>query len=165
MDCPALTPEQEQALSDFVAENGKNWKKILADGWLRAAYPGPLQQVRNQFGPSWLRLWQPGISVFRDLPEYRAAVWIDSKLQNAGEAPLWSGATPPPAIGETIAIKRFGGGRVLGYYTQDHWLGVIADPITWPDWWRARNPDGALVYVFGAEIERPDAIEEQDDKL
>lgn len=51
---PDLTEEQAAALEAFAAQHGADWRRKLNDGWLRAAYPGPLQQVRNQFGPTWL---------------------------------------------------------------------------------------------------------------
>lgn len=50
-----LTAEQQEAIREFAARHGANWKQKLADGWLRAAYPGPLQQIRNERGPTWLR--------------------------------------------------------------------------------------------------------------
>jgi hypothetical protein len=54
-----LTNEQEAALIAFAALHGRRWKSVLAEGWQRAAYPGPLQEIRNQFGPSWLAGWRP----------------------------------------------------------------------------------------------------------
>lgn len=54
MRYPNLTPDQLNALRAFAAEHGRNWKSKLLAGWLRAAYPGPLQQVRNSHGPTWL---------------------------------------------------------------------------------------------------------------
>lgn len=50
-----LTPEQREALAAFAREHGPTWRQRLADGWLVAAFPGPLQQIRNQRGPTWLR--------------------------------------------------------------------------------------------------------------
>ena len=55
----ALSPEQRAALVAFKAEHGRTWKATLHAGWLRAAYPGPLQQIRNDFGPSWLTKLTP----------------------------------------------------------------------------------------------------------
>lgn len=49
-----LTPDQLQALLSFVKGHGKDWKEKLLSGWIRAAYPGPLQQIRNTLGPHWL---------------------------------------------------------------------------------------------------------------
>ena len=49
-----LPPDLLSAVVQFRAERGRRWKSILAEGWVRAAFPGPLQQLRNQFGPEWL---------------------------------------------------------------------------------------------------------------
>lgn len=58
-----LTTEQLQALKQFADANGRNWKSALNTVWMNGAYnyavlggadPGCLQQVRNEFGPSWL---------------------------------------------------------------------------------------------------------------
>lgn len=51
--------EQIQALSDFAAAHGRNWKRDLRHAWETGDYPADcndaaLQQVRNIFGPSWL---------------------------------------------------------------------------------------------------------------
>ena len=58
-----LTAEQVQALQDYAAEHGSQWKGRLLDSWQRGGAHGPLlQQVRNTFGPSWLlgfRFYQP----------------------------------------------------------------------------------------------------------
>lgn len=55
----ALSPAQRTALLDFREKHGRNWKSVLHAGWLKAAYPGALQQIRNQFGPSWLEKLTP----------------------------------------------------------------------------------------------------------
>jgi hypothetical protein len=54
-------PNQEQlaAIISFAQDNGRNWKAELNHSWMNANYAGRtdghlLQQVRNQFGPSWL---------------------------------------------------------------------------------------------------------------
>lgn len=49
-----LSAEQRSALSNFRQQHPRNWKSKLLDGWMRAAYPGPLQQIRNSLGPEWL---------------------------------------------------------------------------------------------------------------
>ena len=53
------TTEQMEALKRFAEVHGRTWKSQLNDMWMIAAYSGNpdahlLQQVRNQFGPSWL---------------------------------------------------------------------------------------------------------------
>lgn len=56
MKKPKQMPNRDQleALIAFAMNNGPRWKDELMKGWLYAKYPGELQQVRNQFGPSWL---------------------------------------------------------------------------------------------------------------
>jgi len=51
--------EQKAALAKFAAANGRTWKQALGHCWMTGIYSrsddaGYLQQVRNQFGPSWL---------------------------------------------------------------------------------------------------------------
>ncbi len=45
---------QLEALSRFRDEAGPRWRAKLLAGWIRAAYPGHLQAIRNQLGPEWL---------------------------------------------------------------------------------------------------------------
>jgi hypothetical protein len=56
-----LTPEQLDALSQWARYHGKTWKFKLDSAWMSGVYGhsfqgalGYLQQVRSQFGPSWL---------------------------------------------------------------------------------------------------------------
>ena len=54
-----LAPEHAAALLEFAREHGRYWKAVLNECWMSGIYPpgvdgGPLQQVRNQYGPSWL---------------------------------------------------------------------------------------------------------------
>lgn len=50
-----LSPVQQIAICDFRETHGRQWKSKLHAGWLVAKWPGPLQQVRNSFGPEWLQ--------------------------------------------------------------------------------------------------------------
>lgn len=62
MSKPQLTRAQACALSLFATLNGRRWKECLRTAWCTGDYArfgcsglsGLLQQVRNQFGPSWL---------------------------------------------------------------------------------------------------------------
>lgn len=49
-----LNAEQRAAVVQFRERFGRSWKAKLMDGWLRAAYPGALQSIRNEYGPEWL---------------------------------------------------------------------------------------------------------------
>lgn len=51
--------EQIDALREWAALYGRNWKSALRTAWMDVEYKGfekgyLLQQVRNTFGPSWL---------------------------------------------------------------------------------------------------------------
>lgn len=48
------TSVQLDALVAYAREHGRNWKAKLLDDWAQARTVGPLQEVRNQFGPTWL---------------------------------------------------------------------------------------------------------------
>lgn len=83
-------------------------------------------------------------------PEYQGRL-------GEGPLPKWSGAKPPPAIGDqiTIAINSIGPAIVTSYATYEGWLGVMAYPLNPPEWWVKQNgtpsPDNASL-VFGVEI-------------
>ena len=57
-----LNPEQVRSVLAFAEANGRNWKHVLRDAWMAGGYDGttghyidgPLQQIRNTCGPSWL---------------------------------------------------------------------------------------------------------------
>lgn len=56
------TIEQWEALKAYAAEHGRTWKAQLHDEWMNACQgisdpdqQALLQQIRNTFGPRWLR--------------------------------------------------------------------------------------------------------------
>jgi hypothetical protein len=61
------SPEQLAAIRRFAERHGRTWKSALNAAWMRVAYDftaresgddALLQQVRNNFGPSWLHTFQ-----------------------------------------------------------------------------------------------------------
>ena len=56
------TRAQYIALRRFAAAKGRTWKQALRDAWMAGGYDattgeyinGPLQQLRNTLGPTWL---------------------------------------------------------------------------------------------------------------
>lgn len=60
------TAEQLQAIRDYAAAVGSNWKASLRRDWMRSGTDVwevrdryyLLQQVRNTFGPSWLASYE-----------------------------------------------------------------------------------------------------------
>jgi hypothetical protein len=149
---PDLTPEQSAALEAFAEANtrpGKNWRDTLCEGWMRAAYPGPLQQVRNRYGGLWLTTvyaygWRAS------LPEWARPTFDASGAVTSHPLPgnvRWSAlAFDPPAIGARVDCgARLKCGAVTGYFVQDGWLGLIVRLDT------ALESGSILVHVFGAE--------------
>lgn len=69
-----LNDEQLAALALYRDTHGRYWKRELNDAWATGNYGpsddvGPLQQVRNTFGPSWLvRFSFTKTSTHRELP-------------------------------------------------------------------------------------------------
>jgi hypothetical protein len=57
-DLEDLTPEQIAALRSFATRNGRGWKKVLSDLWMRAAAAPTLHNLRNTHGPTWLVTFQ-----------------------------------------------------------------------------------------------------------
>ncbi|WP_285412899.1 hypothetical protein [Variovorax sp. efr-133-TYG-130] len=69
----------------------------------------------------------------------------------------WSADFEVPSISEDVIIRINGIGRakVVGYASQNGYLGVMTVPYSPPDWWIRQNgppsPDNAAL-AFGAEI-------------
>ncbi len=66
---PMLQPTDEQmaAIERFAKLNGRKWKTVLWSAWMNGSYrhviaqkddDALLQQVRNQFGPTWLETFR-----------------------------------------------------------------------------------------------------------
>lgn len=51
---PGPTTEQLFALIVYANGHGRSWKSQLRNDWMTGRVTGDLQQIRNQFGPSWL---------------------------------------------------------------------------------------------------------------
>ncbi|MFC4524920.1 hypothetical protein [Cupriavidus pinatubonensis] len=132
-----LDPAQRVAIISFRAQHGRNWKQKLLDGWLRAAYPGHLQAIRNQFGPEWL-------AEVKDVPTYRLNVVLTSAdgckrtfavaWDGKGvvrESPATWEPREPDAQTDSVAFQRYVGSELEDAYVADG------------DFWRAIE-DGGL---------------------
>ena len=51
---PDLDAETLAALRDFAKREGRTWKSILNNHWMKASLPGILHRLRNTHGPEWL---------------------------------------------------------------------------------------------------------------
>jgi hypothetical protein len=61
------TAAQLSALVCYATGHGRTWKSQLNDDWMNGRAEGELQQIRNQFGPSWLVRFR--LPVLRSLGE------------------------------------------------------------------------------------------------
>ena len=61
-DQPCITPEQRAFIRAFIKDNGRFWKRILGDQWLKAIGPSESIQLRNSRGPQWLE-WFSGSKI------------------------------------------------------------------------------------------------------
>ncbi|HTE40300.1 MAG TPA: hypothetical protein VK629_05705 [Steroidobacteraceae bacterium] len=53
-------PNREQiiAVAQYARANGRYWKSKLLNDWANGNTEGLLQQVRNDFGPRWLKAFK-----------------------------------------------------------------------------------------------------------
>jgi len=77
---PVLSMEQRDALTQFRDANGRYWKRDLMEHWATGDYRGVkqaglLQQVRNTFGPKWLKRFDTA-----DEPSARSALVVEASM-------------------------------------------------------------------------------------
>ena len=56
---PELTLQQFAAVMEYANANGRRWKSKLGDDWMYGRSEGALQVLRNLYGPTWLRNFDP----------------------------------------------------------------------------------------------------------
>ncbi|MDE9429868.1 hypothetical protein [Xenorhabdus bovienii] len=56
-----MNEQQQHAIQSVIDIYGRTWKSKLLNNWINSKYPyslsnvsGTLQQIRNEFGSSWL---------------------------------------------------------------------------------------------------------------
>jgi hypothetical protein len=55
-----LTPDQREALLEFIVEQGQSpWKARILNDWLQGRDSGKVQFLREEYGPQWLNRIQP----------------------------------------------------------------------------------------------------------
>lgn len=96
------------------------------------------------------------LPTLEELPRFEFARFNEDGTHNppTTDLPRWSGAAPPPPIGDTVNVRLNGLGfsRVEGYFVEDGWLGVVIKPANPPDWFVRQKGAGASGHVFGIEI-------------
>lgn len=95
-----------------------------------------------------------------DLPPHELARWTED--ENGRRRPMdvapgharWSADFAPPAIGARVWVNMndLGPARVVGYFTQHGWLGILADLEAPPAWHKRQNNNNPRGHLFGAEI-------------
>lgn len=53
----------------------------------------------------------------------------------------------------TARVNNIGECRVMGWFMEEGWVGIIALPMNPPEWFVRQNGDNAVCGLFGAEIE------------
>lgn len=83
-----LTPEQRQALLEYVDqfEQNDSWKAQLLDDWLQGRDSGPVQFIRDRYGPQWLEQIQPfNLAAYAELRELKVKLGDRIQVSNS----LW----------------------------------------------------------------------------
>lgn len=89
------------------------------------------------------------------LPAFEFAVFKDGKaVPSTNNLPRWSGVNSPPVAGEIANVNGNGIGpaKVVGYFVEGGWLGLLVKPFNPPEWFVRQNGYDARCHVFGAEI-------------
>lgn len=86
------------------------------------------------------------------LPAFRHSTPDEKPV--AGDSLLWSGKADVPALGSFIDIRmnQIGPAEVIGYFSDAGWLGVLAKPLSPPEWFIRQEGYNRTCHVFGAEI-------------
>lgn len=87
-------------------------------------------------------------------PAFEPAKWEGDKILNEPGALKWSGGKPLPAIGDVVklAVNGCGLGEVVGYFTEDGWLGVKLHLQAPPEWFLKQNKGNVPAFAFGREL-------------
>ena len=89
-------------------------------------------------------------------------IYLSAVLEGVEKFPSgkWSGAFVPE-VGEIVTAKMnsLGKGRVLGFFVEAGWVGVIVKLFEPPEWHVRQNGAAALAGLFGCEIEKLEEVE------
>ena len=111
---------------------------------------------------------EPNYHEFTTLPDnWTHAVWTeetedsDSKVLNESDPYKWSGVNDPPVIGAKVKVymNGLGNGKIVGYFAEYGWLGVLVRLSKPPVWWkkqtkeRGENPSTTNAHIYGLELE------------
>lgn len=83
-----LTTDQRQALLEYMAafEQNDTWKAQLLNDWLQGRDSGPVQFIRDRYGPQWLEQIQPiHLATYADSSALRVKIGDYLEVSNS----LW----------------------------------------------------------------------------
>lgn len=92
---------------------------------------------------------------YQEVPIYVQAIYKDGMVANAKDGALvWAGKVPPPPVGEKVhlTINSLGEAAVVGYFSQDGFLGLRTKLDNPPDWYLKQNKGNVVGCVFGPEF-------------
>lgn len=96
---------------------------------------------------------------FNVCPDYATVTgWSEDRrtpILNKDCEVKWSGDIPPPPIGTRIQItmNNIGPAKVVGYFVEYGWLGLLTHKHeSPPDWWIKQNGRDCVGHVFGIEF-------------
>jgi hypothetical protein len=88
------------------------------------------------------------------LPAWQKLEWNGDNIVNRDDPCKWGGDGAPPDVGSRVIVRvnKIGAGKVLGYFLEEGFLGVLVQPDNAPDWYRKQNGGNVPCHVFGAEL-------------
>ena len=92
---------------------------------------------------------------FTNLPAFEQSIVHEGKrMQSASDNPTWSNTDQPPKLGDIVDVRINGIGlaKVVGYFVEENFLGLLVKPFDPPAWYIKQNGYNATGHVFGAEI-------------
>lgn len=92
---------------------------------------------------------------YSEVPAYEQAVYKDGMPVAPPEGGLiWAGKVAPPAIGEKINVNMnsLGNGDVVGYFSQEGYLGLRVKLDSPPEWYVKQNKGNVVGHIFGPEF-------------
>jgi hypothetical protein len=90
---------------------------------------------------------------YQEVPAYEQAVYKDG-MPVKSEALIWAGPVAPPPVGEKIKVSMngLGNGDVVGYFSQEGYLGLRVQLDNPPGWYVKQNKGNPVGHIFGPEF-------------
>jgi hypothetical protein len=93
---------------------------------------------------------------YSEVPVYEQAVWENGAVVNTKAVLIWGGKNGvlPPPVGEkiTVTMNGLGNGDVVGYFSQDGYLGLRVQFDSPPEWYVKQNKGNPVGHIFGPEF-------------